>query len=175
MRTEIIEILANSGVAKTKVEAIAQELHTLFLANQKSGESHPPKEENGVMHIWCSRHCEYHPSDVMVPNKSKDCGYANYCKPAQRKWEWMHKHSGLLGSVCGRLYSEEKNKSAKQIWNLSQTLKETKNNTATFNNISTSDSIETVVDKCIAEFYTEDIVKLIPKDMHKMLGLAKAK
>ena len=47
--------------------------------------------------------------------------------------------------------------------------------TATFNNISTSDSIETVVDKCIAEFYTEDIVKLIPEDMHKMLGLAKAK
>lgn len=172
MKALIHQILVDSGVAKGKIEALTDQLLAVM---PKSGESHPPKTENGVTYIWCSRHQEYHPSDIMVPNKSKESGYANYCKPAQRKWEWMHKHSNLLGSVCSRLYSEEKNKSAKLVWNLAQTLKNTKNAHSTFNNISVSDSIDEVVQKCISEFYTPDIISCIPEDMHKMLGLAKSK
>lgn len=172
MRTEIIEILANSGVkiSDSKKEALAKEL--MQLLTTKSSGQHAPYTENGITYVWCSRHCEYHPSDVMVPNKSKDCGYANYCKPAQRKWEWMHKHSQLLGSVSARLHQDDNHDDASTIFFHADTMKKEKNNQpGQYQSITIDMSADEVVEACKAEWYPERIRQLIPADLLKQLGL----
>lgn len=171
MRTKIINILVEAAVAKGKVEGLADSLLSLFNENRVSGESHPPYQENGKMFVWCSRHQQYHESDIMVPNKSKECGFANYCKPAQRKWEWMHAHSQKLGAVSSRLFVDKKYEEGTEIALLAEKLKNEKNKPYMFNNISTDMDIKQVVESCVNEFYTKSIVKLIPEDFHKSLGI----
>lgn len=156
MRTEIINILADSGVkiSKDKVAQITEQLYSLFQANS-SKQSHPAFEKDGVTMIWCSRHGEYHPIDVMVPNKSKKDGVANYCKAAQRKWEWMHAKSTLVASYASNYFINDEIDKAKKLVDLGKYLKETKNIVSTFENITTDMSSELVVKICEDEFFAD--------------------
>lgn len=156
MRTEIINILAESGVkiSKEKQAQIVESLYSIFQANS-SKQSHPPFEKDGVTMIWCSRHGEYHPIDMMVPNKSKKEGVANYCKAAQRKWEWMHAKSGLLASYAANEFMNNNQAKAKKLMELSQYLKETKNVVSTFENINVDMNSDLVVKLCEDEFFID--------------------
>lgn len=173
MKTKIIDILNNAAVAKGKVEGLADALLNLFNENRVSGESHPPKTVDGKLLVWCSRHQQYHESEYMVPNKSKECGFANYCKAAQRRWEWMHRHSQLLSSISARLHQDGKHDDASTIYFLADTLKVDKNKApATYADIEVDDSIDEVVQSCKDKWYTPDIVAMIPEDLRKSVGLA---
>lgn len=174
MKALIHQILAEGGVKGSKLEALADAIAAAI--PQTSSGSHPSYTENGITYIWCSRHQEYHPAQYMVPNKSKESGYANYCKPAQRKWEWMHKHAQLLTSAVASLYQLGKNDEASTLYFLSQTLAKEKNNQPyQYKNIDIDMSIEDVVASCVNQFYTNDIKNIIPEHLHKMLGLAPKK
>lgn len=173
MRTKIINILVEAAVAKGKVEGLADSLLNLFNENRVSSESHPPKMVDGKQMIWCSRHQQYHEAEYMVPNKSKECGYANYCKAAQRRWEWMHRHSSLLSSISARLHQDGKHDDASTIYFLADTLKVEKNKApATYADIDVDDTIDEVVQSCKDKWYTPDIVGMIPQDLLKSVGLA---
>lgn len=156
MRTEIINILADSGVkiSKDKVAQITEQLYSLFQANS-SKQSHPSFEQDGVTMIWCSRHGEYHPIEFMVPNKSKKEGVANYCKAAQRKWEWMHAKSTLVASYAANYFVQGEMDKAKKLVDLGNFLKETKNVVSTFDNIKVDMPSELVVKICEDEFFID--------------------
>lgn len=156
MRTEIINILADSGVkiSKEKQAQIVESLYSLFQANS-SKQSHPSFEQDGVTMIWCSRHGEYHPIEYMVPNKSKKEGVANYCKAAQRKWEWMHAKSTLVASYAANYFVQGEMDKAKQLVELGNYLKETKNVVSTFDNIKVDMASDLVVKICEDEFFAD--------------------
>lgn len=156
MRTEIINILADSGVkiSKEKQAQIVESLYSLFQANS-SKQSHPSFEQDGVTMIWCSRHGEYHPIEYMVPNKSKKEGVANYCKAAQRKWEWMHAKSTLIASYAANHFVQGEMDKAKKLVDLGNYLKETKNVVSTFDNIKVDMASELVVKICEDEFFAD--------------------
>lgn len=156
MRTEIINILAESGVkiSKEKQAQIVESLYSIFQANS-SKQSHPSFEQDGVTMIWCSRHGEYHPIEYMVPNKSKKEGVANYCKAAQRKWEWMHAKSGLLASYAANEFMNDNQVKAKKLMELSQYMKETKNVVSTFDHINIDMNSDLVVKLCEDEFFAD--------------------
>lgn len=156
MRTEIINILVDSGVkiSKEKQAQIVESLYSLFQANS-SKQSHPSFEQDGVTMIWCSRHGEYHPIEYMVPNKSKKEGVANYCKAAQRKWEWMHAKSTLVASFAANYFVQGEMDKAKKLVYLGNYLKETKNVVSTFDNIKVDMTSELVVKICEDEFFSD--------------------
>lgn len=157
MRTEIINILAKVGGIKNeqKQEAVANALMQLFASNRQSGSSHPPFEENGVKMVWCSRHGKYHTIDYMVPNKSKELGVANYCRAAQRKWEWMHAKSSIILSYAAQAFVRNDAVQAKKLVDLGNFLKETKNVVSTFDNIDIEMTSQEVVQVCEEEFFAE--------------------
>ena len=159
MRLEIIDILAKVGGIKSeaKREEVVTELLTLFAQNK--GGTHAPYDENGTMMVWCSRHGEYHPIDLMVPNKSKEIGVANYCRAAQRKWEWMHAKYSVIMSLAAINLAEENNPKARALGlkysALAQKLKNTKNLQTTFENIDKNMDPKEVVALCEEEFFAD--------------------
>ena len=153
MRLKIIEILAEGGVAKSKIEALAEAIAAAIPQNTRG--SHQPYEENGVQYVWCSRHGKYHPIDMMVPNRSKEIGVANYCRAAQRKWEWMHAKSGLILSIAAQAFVSGDNVKAKKLVDLGNYLKDTKNVVSTFDNIDVEMTSDQVIKLCEEEFFAE--------------------
>lgn len=166
---DLHRILAENGVKGAKAEAIIAEVMENL---PTKAAARPPKVEDGVTYIWCSRHCQYHPADIMVPNKSKQSGFANYCKPAQRRWEWMHKHSQLLASIAAKLYVANDADAASTVFQKSEFLKTEKNNQPhAYDDITTDMSVDDVVALNLKKFYDAKFIQLIPQDCHKMLGI----
>lgn len=165
------DVLAAEKVKKA--DELAQKIVEALREKMPKSNGHKPYTEYGVTYIWCSRHQAYHPSDVMVPNSSKDCGYANYCKPAQAKWEWMHKTAQKLTSVAAFAFGAEDIEKGKKLIDKATFLANEKNNQPEcYKDIFCEDDPKEVVAK-YREIVYHDITDILTDDDRKVLGLKK--
>lgn len=155
MKNLIAEILAEAGVKKN-VDDIAEKLY-LGISQHVAGQrqSHPSYVSNGKTFVWCSRHKKYHEIDYMVPNKSKKDGVANYCKAAQRKWEWMYKYEQLLMAKSSFFFIAKDYEKAERLVGVSNLLKMSKNDMSSFDNIPVDMDPKEVVTLCEQEYLSE--------------------
>lgn len=155
MKNLIAEILAEAGVKKN-IDELTDKLY-LGIAQMSAGQrqSHPSYVSNGKTFVWCSRHKKYHEIDYMVPNKSKKDGVANYCKAAQRKWEWMYKYEQLLLAKSAYFYTVKDYEKAERLVGVSNLLKMSKNEMSTFDNIPVDMDTKEVVVVCEQQYLAE--------------------
>lgn len=156
MKNTIMNILIKAGVKKN-AEAIAIAIVEQF---SEQRQAHPTYVDNGRTMVWCSRHGDYHEIEYMVPNKSKKDGVANYCKPAQRRWEWMHKYSQLLMAKSAKFFIDGNMDIATHLVSLSKQLAAEKNSTQSFQDITLEMTSEEVVNASV-EKYIKDVVEYL--------------
>lgn len=151
-----MNILAENGVKKN-AEAIALAIVETF---SEQRQAHPTYVDNGRTMVWCSRHGDYHEIEHMVPNKSKKDGVANYCKAAQRRWEWMHKQSQLIMGKSAKFFIDGQHDIATQLVSISKQLSAEKNQTMSFQDITLDMTSEEVVEASIQK-YLADVIEYL--------------
>lgn len=156
-----------------KADDLAKKIAEALRNKMPKSSGHKPYVENGTTYIWCSRHQAYHPSDYMVPNSSKESGYANYCKPAQAKWEWMHKTAQKLTSIAAFAFGAEDIEKGKKLVDKATFLAKEKNNQPEcYKDVMFNDDPKKVIAEYMEIVYM-DITDILTDNDRKVLGLKK--